>query len=312
MRYQTWAVALAGAAALAILANQGLAQPAAARPAAVVNGEAITLAQIDAMLNRDGPKAVQVPESKLREMRRAALAMMIDSILFQQYIRKTCPPAAPQEVEKEFENLKEGLKKVNKTLEEYCKENGSTLSEVRDDIADMVRWRTMVHGKTGDAELQRYYTENKDFFDQVAVRASHIVLRVAPDAAESEKQAAIAKLKALRAEIIAGKIDFAEAAKKHSQCPTAPNGGDLNFFPRKFVVDEAFAKAAFAMKVGDVSDVVQTDFGYHLIKVTDRKAGTPSDFAKMKEDVRMIYAGELQTAIVQQQRKVSKVEINLP
>jgi peptidyl-prolyl cis-trans isomerase C len=253
-----------------------------------------------------------MPEAKRREARHGTLAAMIDDMLFQQYIRKNCPPANPQDIAQELAKMQDGLKQSGKTVEEFCKDNGSSIAELRDDIGDIVRWRTLIQSRTTDAELQRYYTENKDFFDQIAVRASHILIRVAATAPDAEKQAAIAKLKALRAEIVAGKLDFAQAAKTHSQCPTAPNGGDLNFFPRKFMVDEAFARTAFAMKVGDVSDVVQTEFGYHLIKVTDRKAGEPSDFAKMKNDVREVYALELRNTIVMQQRKVSKVEVNLP
>jgi parvulin-like peptidyl-prolyl isomerase len=77
-------------------------------------------------------------------------------------------------------------------------------------------------------------------------------------------------------------------------------------------VEEPFAKAAFALKVGDISDVVQTDFGYHLIKVTDRKAGTASDFNKIKEEVREMLVEELRVQILAEQRQTAKVEINLP
>jgi hypothetical protein len=319
MKNRTWALAVA--VALGGLAGHALGQTTPGKPAApakptgvaaVVNGEQITLADIDSVLNRDGPKAVQVPETKLREMRHGALAMMIDTLLWQQYIRKNCPPANPQDVAAELGRMAEGLKKSSKTVEDFCKDNGTTLAELKEDIGDTLRWRALVLSRTTEAELQKYFTANKDFFDQIAVRASHIVLRVPANAPDSEKQTAVAKLKALRGEIVGGKIDFAEAAKKHSMCPSKDQGGDLNFFPRKFMMDEEFARAAFAMKVGDVSDVVQTEFGYHLIKVTDRQAGTPADFVKMKESVREVYAIEMRNSVVLQQRKVSKVEVNLP
>src|SRR5262249_39621660 len=153
-----------------------------------------------------------------------------------------------------------------KTLEQFCRETGQTAAEIREEFSTMFRWRDYVKARLSDADVKRYYDENKDFFDGVTVRASHIVLPLAPSAAEAEKQAARDKLLALRQEIVTGKLDFAEAAKKHSQCPTAPNGGDIGFFPRKGLVDEAFARAAFALPAGQVSDVVQTEFGLHLIK----------------------------------------------
>src|SRR5262249_58132443 len=138
-----------------------------------------------------------------------------------------------------------------------------------------------------------YYNDFKDFFDGVTVKASHIVLRVPPTAPAPDVQAARQKLTDLRTQITGGKLDFGEAAKKNSQCPSAPGGGDIGYFPRKWVVDEPFAKAAFALKVGDISDVVQTDYGLHLVKVTDRKPGQPSDYEKIKDKGREIYVEKM-------------------
>src|SRR5262249_56914362 len=102
----------------------------------------------------------------------------------------------------------------------------------------------------------------------------------------------------LRAQILGDKTDFAAAAKAYSQCPSASDGGDVGTFPRKFVVDENFARAAFALKPGEVSGVVQTDFGLHLIKVTERKPAQPSDFNKIKDDVREIYLDDLRLKLL--------------
>jgi hypothetical protein len=312
MKKRTWLLAIA--VAVGGVVGSTHAQTAPAKPVAVVNGEPITLAQVDAVINREGPKAVPTPEAKLREMRHGILAAMIDDILFQQYIRKSCPPANPQDIESEYLKLIEALKqgKSPTSVEEFCKQNSTTPAELKVDIGDIIRWRGLVNGQVTEAAVQKYYNDFKDMFDGVFVRASHIVIRVPGNGTDAERQAAINKLKSLRQEIVAGKLDFAEAAKKHSQCPTAEIGGDLNFFPRKFKVDEVFAKTAFAMKIGDVSDVVQTEFGYHLIKVTGRNPGTPSEFAKIKDDVKEIMALEIRNGIILQQRKVSKVEMNLP
>jgi len=80
---------------------------------------------------------------------------------------------------------------------------------------------------------------------------------------------------------------------KNSQCPSAPRGGDLDFIARKWMVEEPFAKAAFAMKVGDLSDIVTTDFGLHLILVTDRKPGTATTFEQVADEVRECVLEEL-------------------
>ena len=90
------------------------------------------------------------------------------------------------------------------------------------------------------------------------VKASHILLN-------SKSQA-----DALRQKIVDGEISFADAAKKYSLCPSRDDGGDLGFFPRGAMVP-AFEKAAFALQIGEISQPVETRFGWHLILVTDKK-----------------------------------------
>ena len=150
-----------------------------------------------------------------------------------------------------------------------------------------------------DAIAKQYYDTNKDFFDNVMVRASHIMPRVEPNASPTDVEAAKAKLTALRQQLMDGKIDFATAAKQYSQYPpTAAKGGDLDFFPRKGLMDETIAQTAFALKPGQISEVVQTDMGLHLVLVTERKPGTPSNFEQIKEDVRMFCIMEMQQNII--------------
>src|SRR5262249_4970514 len=145
-----------------------------------------------------------------------------------------------------------------------------------------------------DAVLKKYWEENKLFFDKVVVRASHILFRLPRTASETEKQAAKNKLLGLRKEIVAGKLDFAEAAKKYSDCPSSKNGGDMGLFPVRFSgIHDVIVRTAFSMRVGEVSDVVTTEFGFHLIKVTERKPGEASVFDKVKEVVYQVAAKEL-------------------
>ena len=127
--------------------------------------------------------------------------------------------------------------------------------------------------------------ENKDVFNRTQVQASHIVLRVEPDAPAAEKEKAKQKLLAIKQEIDSGKITFADAANKYSEDDgnkSSPRGGDLGYFVRRGQFNEQFTAAAFALKKGSISDPVETPFGYHLILVTDRKEGTPIDFEQNK------------------------------
>jgi peptidyl-prolyl cis-trans isomerase C len=321
---------LAGAALLACVAGRGTAQtqpasatitspaakakaPAAAKPPAVVNGEVIPQSEFDLALKQVGQSAVALPEDKLKQARMDVLALLIDDVLMNQFLVKYAQPAPKSEVDQRIAELMAGLQKQNKSLADFLRETSQTEATLRADIGHRLQWELYAKGRISDDVTEKYYKENKDFFDGVTVRASHIVLRVPPTASEAEKAAARKRLQDLHAQVVANKLDFAEAAKQYSQCPTGPNGGDLGFFPRKWVVDEAFAKAAFALKVGEVSDVVQTDYGLHLIKLAERKPGaTPSDYAKMKEVVREVAMEEYRQAVLAHQRKTAKIEINLP
>jgi peptidyl-prolyl cis-trans isomerase C len=308
---------LASAVLLAGLASRALAQaPAAAtKPAAVVNGEAISWADLEqaVLMLQKGPSPVELTESKKREIRFQALSFLLDDLLLKQFLRQNAPRVEQAEVDKRMAELAAIQQKEGKTLADFYRETYQTEAMVRGNTTYMLMWQAYVKARLTEADLKRYYDDNKDYFDGVRVQASHIVLRVAPEAPEGEWQAARTKLLAIRQEIVSGKIDFAEAARKHSQCATAAQGGDLgDEFERKLSwVDEPFAKAAFALKVGEVSDAVRTDFGLHLIKVTKRTPPTPSEYAKVKDTVEMLCELELRMSIIQHMRKTARIETGL-
>jgi parvulin-like peptidyl-prolyl isomerase len=329
MNGRTWKFrGLVGAWALTCVVGRSPAQsevpmppggvvPAAAtttaeKPAAVVNGDAISMAELEAVLKQAGPTAVPLPEEQRRGAQRQALAMLIDETLMRQFLKQNSPPVTDAEVDKKLSELDAGWRKENKSLAEFARDRGLSEAQVRADVGFTMRWHAYARQHISDATIEKYYAEFKDFFDSVEVRASHIVLRVPPAAPAADQQAGRDKLAALRAQITSGKLDFAEAAKANSQCPSAPGGGDIGYFRRKWVVDETFAKAAFALKVGEVSDVVQSDYGLHLIKVTDRKPGQPSDLAKIREDVRELCSEEMRQALLAHIRKEARIEVNLP
>jgi parvulin-like peptidyl-prolyl isomerase len=315
MSRQTWSLLSLGSLAVVLVLAGGplaVAQVPANKPVAVVDGTKITMAEVDAILKQSGPSATPLTEVQRRQMQMEALGMLIDDFLMQRFLHKNGPRVDPADVNKRFTELKDSLKTQGKTLEDFYKESGQNEARLRGNIVNMIQWAEFVKAHLTEADIKHYYDENRDFFDRVGVRASHIVLRLPPTASENEREATRTKLQAIRQDIVSGKIDFAEAAKKYSQCTSAPNGGDIGYFPRKLAVDESFGKAAFALKVGELSDIVQTDYGMHLIKVTDRKPGQPSDYAKIKDEVRELCIEEMRLALLAEQRKAAHVEINLP
>jgi peptidyl-prolyl cis-trans isomerase C len=137
-----------------------------------------------------------------------------------------------------------------------------------------------------DEEVKKFYDENKDklFKRPEQVRASHILCGVDPKATKEEKDKAKAKAEELLKEVKAGK-DFAELAKANSTCPSKEKGGDLGFFSKGQMVP-AFESAAFALKPGEVSNVVETQFGYHIIKLTEKKDAGVANLDEVKERIR--------------------------
>jgi peptidyl-prolyl cis-trans isomerase C len=136
-----------------------------------------------------------------------------------------------------------------------------------------------------DDEVKKFYDENIDKFKQgETIRASHILCGVEPKATAEEKKKAKEKAEALLKEIKTGK-DFAELAKTNSTCPSSAQGGDLGFFGKGQMVP-SFEAAAFALKPGEVSNVVETQFGYHIIKVTEKKAAGATPLSDVKDKIK--------------------------
>jgi peptidyl-prolyl cis-trans isomerase C len=314
---------LLGLALLSLLVNTSAGQqiPAfpgttpgvVARPAAVVNGQVISQGDLDGVLKTAGPSPVPVPEGVQRQMKMQTLAMMIDEALLDQFMKANGPQVPATEVDRKLYEMSEGLKKQGKTVADFCRETGLTEAQLRANIFRTIQWFAYAEPRVTEKEMQAHYTAFKDFYDNTKVRVSHIMLLVDEKAPEAEKAKARQKLTDLRNQIIAGKITFADAAKANSQCELSkPRGGDLNLIPRKYLVHEAVARAAFALKTNEISDIVETDYGMHLLLVTERKEGPPSEYEKIKDAVRESCLIDLRQSILSQQRKASKIEINLP
>jgi len=136
--------------------------------------------------------------------------------------------------------------------------------------------------KVTEEESKAYYNENAAMFTQPEqVRASHILVKVDPKADEATKQAARKKIEDVQAKLKNGG-DFAELAKQYSEGPSNVKGGDLGYFQHGQMV-KPFEEVAFATMPGEVSDIVETNFGYHLIKVTDKKPETKTSYDEVKD-----------------------------
>ncbi len=149
--------------------------------------------------------------------------------------------------------------------------------------------------KPTDAELKKYYDDNiARFKTQAEVRASHILITAPKDASAADKAKAKAQAEALLAQVKAHPDQFAQIAQKESQDPgSATKGGDLGYFSRGMIAGgQAFDDAAFGLKKGEISGVVQTDFGYHIIEATDVKPSATQSFDEVKDTITRDYVAQ--------------------
>mgnify|MGYP003957452605 FL=1 len=143
--------------------------------------------------------------------------------------------------------------------------------------------------KVREREVRRYYKKYTDnYVTPPEVKARHILLKLVPDAPENEQQEKREQLNKLLAEIKAGS-SFEELAKKHSEDGTSADGGDLGWFKPGEMVP-AFESAAFALEAGQVSEIVQSPFGLHLIKVEERKDEITKSLDEAREEITLILA----------------------
>ena len=205
-------------------------------------------------------------------------------------------------------NASDYAKQVNPTdadIEAFYKANAQRFQQqeqaaVEYVVLDLDSVRSGI--RVNEDDLRTYYKEN---LTRLAAkeerRASHILINAAKDAPAADRDQAKARAQELLAQVRKSPASFAEVAKKSSQdSGSAPAGGDLNFFGRGAMV-KPFEDAVFAMKKGEISDVVESDFGYHIILLTDIKTPRQPSF----EELRPSLEAELKQQ--QAQRKFAEV-----
>ncbi len=202
------------------------------------------------------------------------------------------------QTEIEFERVLKQNNLTEEEAEEILKEQGRTLEGFKRELRQAIelnmqteRLRDAVAGaiEPTDQELLLYLEEHREEYDTPEqVHARHILIRVAENAPEAEVTQAKKQLEEIKKELESG-ADFAELAKQHSQDPgSAPNGGDLGFFGRGQMVQE-FEDVAFSLEPGQVSDPVRTQFGFHLIKVEEKRPAEHPQLSQVRQQVRGDY-----------------------
>ncbi len=250
-----------------------------------MNGTAITLARYLDTLNHMKQRYVQQGRSLDDAAVEKLEKYVLDNLISQELLFEECRRAGIQveksDVDTQFSRFKQQFptqEAFRKALSERSLTKAMLESQIEKGFAirKFVQERIANQIKIGKTEPQEFYDANPPLFLQPEmVRASHILIKVESGSDESQRAEADRKIKAIQKQIKEGK-DFAEIASRLSEGPSRTQGGDLGFFGRGQMVPP-FEQVAFALAPDAVSEKVVTRFGYHIIKVIDKKpAGTVS------------------------------------
>jgi peptidyl-prolyl cis-trans isomerase D len=181
------------------------------------------------------------------------------------------------------------VKVTDQMLKDYYDKNASQFEipeQVKAEYVVLDADAAAAQISVSDDDVKSYYEQNmKRYSIDEQRRASHILITANKDASDAEKQAAKAKAEDLLAQVRKNPAEFAKLAKQHSQDPgSAERGGDLGFFGKGMMV-KPFEDAAYKLKQGEISDLVQSEFGYHIIQVTDVKPASVKSLNEVKGDI---------------------------
>ena len=264
------------------------------RVVAKVNSEIITLSSLEGRVNALKEKyRNEYDNYNENQILREALETLIDETLKLQQGKKMgfevddlTVDAAIKDIEKK-NSLEEGqlafmLEAEGKSLETYK-------DVIRDQIlvSKITRFEIGSRLSVGERKIAKYYHDNqKDFWESSQVRVKHILILFEKDVSEKLKKKKYKQIKKVLAQLKEGK-DFAETAKEYSEDVSASLGGDVGFVKKGQMVPE-FEKAVYRLKEGEISDVVETEYGYHIIKAEEIKKGRTLGFEEVKNIIKNI------------------------
>ena len=260
---------------------------------AVVNGTIISKGEFDRVrdyeLRRAAQSGQQIPEAQMQKIENSILDSLIVGELLYQESKKKGIEVKPETVNEQLAVIKKRFPseaEFSKALDK----NNMTVSKIRADISRDMAIQQLIDQevdqkvKTTDEESKAFYDANPKFFQQPErVKASHILIKVDEGASEEKKAEARNKIKDIQQKVQKGE-DFAALAKTYSEGPSAPKGGDLDYFGRGQMV-KPFEDVAFSLKPNETSDIVETRFGYHLIKVVDKQPAKNMTYAEVKDRI---------------------------
>lgn len=277
--------------AAGMLVTPGWGQLEPVERVAVVNGEDIPLSDFETALQQalhqiEAP-VEDIPELQLQAIKRDVLDNLIGRKLAYQECLRHGFKVDSEQIDKELERVAARFSSAAEQEDALLRAGISSIQlreRLHADLAirQLMEEQVMVSVEVDDRELRSFYDTHPNLFKVPAlVKASHIFIAAGPDSTREERKAAVALARGILAQLDQG-VPFSEMAIDYSQCPSSENGGDLGYFEREKMI-KGFADAAFSLNPGEISDLVRTSRGYHIILVEDRQANRKLAF----DDIRV-------------------------
>jgi len=292
-------------------------------PVAVVNGEKISKKDLEEAFDRAVRGAGMDPAVIPAEQKVAGYNRLLDDMIVDRLVKAEAKDieVTDEDVAKEIATIKSQFPD-EAAFKKQLEQSGQTDESVKDLIREGMKQNKWIESQIGDKanvsdeDAKKFYDENQAQFQQPeTVKASHILFMVPEGASEEDAKKKEAAAEAALARAKKGE-DFTALAKELSEEPGAKeSGGDLGFFTKDQMVPE-FADAAFGAETGSLTGPVKTQFGYHIIKVEEKKPAGTVSFEEVKPQLVGFLKNQKQQqavgAVIDGLRKAAKIENNLP
>lgn len=232
-----------------------------------VNGQPVTQADLDfAYLSRGMANA---PETARQQI----LEGLINQRLIEDFLAQQKITVPPQQLDESVVRVEKLLRKKGDDPEQVLAKMGFTPEKLRTAIALPLSWNIYAKREITPAQMQAYFDSHREELDGTRVEASHILLKLPPNADQESVQAARQKLADIRKQILAGTLSFTKAAAQHSEAPSKNEGGKLVTSAYRGKMPVALTEQIFPLKVGEISEPFQTPFGVHIVTLNKKHPG---------------------------------------
>jgi len=295
------------------------------RIVAVVNHEIITLSDLDRTLkpfieNLEKSKNVRVDEATIKEARKAALNGLINNMLIDQQAARLGIVVTDEDLDKALQDILHEKQLSLSLLKDMLAQNQTTMEDYKEDMRrQIVTMRLIgkeIRSKIGVSkeEIGEYYGRHRDAYEgKESVRVQQILI-IAKEDEDSEKKSSLRERANKVLELLKRGVSFEQMATEYSQGPAAQDGGDLGFIEKGIMLPEV-DKEAFRLGKGEISNVIESHIGFHIIKITDKRGVGIKPLEDVRDEIKESIANDKAKIKfeewIQELRKKSLIEIRL-